>query len=189
MGAWFTETSWPPIMVLAALAAASVAMFLNSQRLKYLVGILPLLIFSPVIYVVEQRIVTERERVEEAVLGITSAFERNNAQEVLDYIAPNNRFLRAEAFLGMEIVEATGPLSVTDVSVAMRNQDSRAISHFRVNGPIRVSRFGDVGHPSSRWDVTWQKQGGDWKITDVRRLDPVSGELMEMLEPSERLTR
>lgn len=189
MGAWFTETSWPPIMVLAAAAAASVAMFFNSQRMKYLVGILPLLIFSPVIYIVEQRIVTERERVEEAVFGVTSAFERHDTEQVLDYISPSNGFLKSDAEVGLGIVEATGPLSVTDVSVAMRNQDSRAISHFRVNGPIRVLRIGDVGHRPSRWDVTWQKEGGDWKIVDIRRLDPVSGEVMDMLEPTERLTR
>jgi hypothetical protein len=49
--------------------------------------------------------------------------------------------------------------------------------------------MGDVGHRASRWDLTWQKQGGDWRIIEIQRLDPISGERMNIDAQSERATR
>jgi hypothetical protein len=189
MSIWFTETAWPPIMILATVAGAGVAMFFTTQRVKYLAALAPLLVLGPVIYAYEQKIVTERERVEQAITGVTSAFERHELPETLVYFSANAFDLRMAAAIAMKLVQPTGPLNVTDVSVTMSSRDSRATSYFRVNGPITTADFGDVGHRTSRWELTWQKEGGEWRIVRVQRLDPISGEGMDMMARSERNLR
>jgi hypothetical protein len=189
MSTWFTETAWPPIMILATAAGAGLAMFLSTQRIKYLAMLAPLLALGPVIYAYEQKIVTERERVEQAVSGVAAAFERHDQPATLNYFSAHAIELRAMAAVAMRLVQASGPLNVTDVSVTMSNRDSRAISHFRVNGPLKTPEFGDVGHRASRWELAWQKEGGDWRIVRVQRLDPISGQEMDPLTRSERIQR
>ena len=188
MNTWFTETAWPPIMVLATVAGVGIALFLNSQRIKYLALLLPLLVLGPVLYFVEQRVVTERERVEHAVTGVASAFEQQDRDGTIRHFSVNADALRRVVSWTLDNVEPTGTLSITDLAITMRNQDSRAVTHFRANGPIAVSGFGDVGHRSTRWEMTWQKEGGDWRIIDVQRLDPISGEQMDLLARNERAT-
>lgn len=186
MGAWFTEAAWPPIIVLATAAGAGIVLFFSSQRIKYLAAVLPFVILTPVIYIVEQRIVTERERVEAAILEVVAAFERNDQPQVLKHFSANRLALRANVMLGMSIAQATGSIRVTDVSVALQNEESRAVTHLRANGPVRARDYGDVGHRPSRWELTWQKEGGNWRIVDLQRLDPITGEPMFLLETSER---
>lgn len=189
MSTWFTETAWPPIMILATAAGAGVALFFTTQRVKYLAALLPLIVLGPVIYAYEQRITTERERVEESIFGVTSAFERQDRPEVLKYIGGQEIVMRKIAEWALDTVKPEGPLNVTDVSVAMHNNDSRATSHLRVNGAISVMGMGDVGHRASRWELTWQKEGGEWRIIDIQRLDPISGERMNIDTQSERAVR
>lgn len=189
MSTWFTETPWPPIMILATLAGAGVAMFFNTQRVKYLFGLLPLLVLGPVIYAFEQRTVTDREQVEDSVYSVTAAFERQDRSDVLKHIGAQEIILHNVANWAMDNVQPDGPLNVTDVSVTMHNNNTRADAHFRVNGSISVLSMGKVGHRASRWELTWQKEGGNWRIIDIERLDPISGERMGINSPSERAVR
>lgn len=188
MSTWFTETAWPPIMLLATAGGAGVALFYTTQRVKYLLALIPLILLGPVIYAYERRTVTERERVEQSVFEVTSAFQRQDRPEVLRYIGRQEATLQRVATWAMDTIQPDGPLNVTDVSVAMHNNDSRAASHLRVNGQISVIGMGKVGHCSSRWELTWQKEGGEWRIIGIQRLDPISGEPMQIDARSERAT-
>lgn len=189
MSTWFTETAWPPIMILATAGGAGVALFLTTQRVKYLLALIPLVLLGPVIYAFERRTVTERERVEQSIYDVTAAFERQDHPEVFRYIGRQEFMLQGIAKWALETVQPDGPLNVTDVSVTMHNNDSRADSHLRVNGPISVMHMGKVGHRASRWELTWQKEGGDWRIIGIHRLDPISGERMDIDARSERVAR
>jgi hypothetical protein len=189
MSTWFTETAWPPIMILATAGGAGIALFFTTQRVKYLLAMIPLILLGPVIYAYERRTVTERERVEQSIYEVTAAFERQDRPEVLRYFGAQEIVLRTVATWAVDTISADGPLNVTDVAVTMHNNDSRADSHFRVNGSISVMGPGKVGHRASRWELTWQKQGGEWRIIDVHRLDPISGERMNIDTPNERATR
>lgn len=189
MGTWFTETAWPPIVILLSAAGALLALFASTQRAKYLLAAIALVLPVPVIYLVERRIVTERERVEASVYGVVAAFERQDRSETLRHFSERAMLLRFAAGKALDFVQPRGRMSVTDVAITMRNQDTRALSHFRANGPIAAVGFGDVGVRTSRWEVTWQKEGGEWRIVNVQRLDPITGEPMELLETSERARR
>lgn len=181
---WFTETAWQPIIALTIAAAALLGMWSSSRRVLNLIGVILLALSAGVVYVVEQRIVTERERVEAAIFGVADAFRAADTGAVLEFIS-----LRAPLELRLGIQLAMGPmqvrvqddLRVTDVSVEMLSEDSRARAHFRANGRIYVGEHGDVGHQATRWNVTWQKEGGEWKILDVERLDPVRGHTVDLI--------
>ena len=85
---------------------------------------LPLVILGPMIYAYERKVVTERERVEESVIGVVGAFEREDRGSTLAYFSARDHELRGIATGAMDMVQPTGRLSVTDVSVTMLNRDS-----------------------------------------------------------------
>ena len=67
-------------------------------------------------------------------------------------------------------VSVESDIRVTDVSVQLTNEDSRAITHFRANATVSASGVGGGYHPS-RWELTWQKEGDEWKITRTKYLN------------------
>jgi ketosteroid isomerase-like protein len=191
---WFTETPWPPIMVFSAIAAGLAAAFVSTQQGRYLVGIVAMLVASLATYLVEGNVVTESERVEQAVYDVAEAFQQGDVDRTLSFFstrstiphleaaAPLQFSLRDVARYALQIVEVRGDLRITDVSVEMKS--GRATSHFRANGQFAVREYGDVGHQPTRWDVVWQKEGTDWKIVKVERLDPITGDTMGYFEES-----
>jgi hypothetical protein len=184
---WFTETAWPPIIILAIGAAVLLSLWSTSRRVFHLLGAILLLICCGVVYVVEQQIVTERERVEEAIYGVADAFEAADTGATLKFISPRALDLQLAVQFVMSVlqVRVEDELRITDVSIEMLNEDTRARAHFRANGTFFVAQYGDVGHRPTRWNVTWQKEGGEWKIINVERLDPVRGDPMPLLPISE----
>ena len=180
---WFTETAWPPIMILTMGAAVMLAMWSSSRGALNLLGAVLMLLSCAVVYVVEQQIETERERVEVAILGVAEAFEAADTGATLDYFSPRAQELRGAIQIAMLVMEVRvqDDLRITDVNIEMLNEESRAKAHFRANGRIYLTEYGDVGHQPTRWNVTWQKEGGEWKIIDVERLDPIRGDPMPIL--------
>ena len=183
---WFTETPWPPIIGLAALAAGFAAAFISTQRARYIMPILLLAAVAIVVYVVEQQIVTERERVEQSITDVAAAFQRRDVDGTLAHFSEHAILLKGLVMTALAAVQVQDDLRITDVSIAMRNADSRASSHFRANGTFDVVGYGTVGHQPTRWNVDWQKEAGEWRIIKVERLDPVTGEPMDPFEGSVR---
>lgn len=181
---WFTETPWPPILILAIVAAGLVALWTNSGRVLNLAVAAVLVICCGVVYAIEQRIVTERERVEAAIFGVAEAFRAADTRATLKYISPRAPFelhLGIQSVMGPMEVRVQDELRITDIDIEMLGEESRAKSHFRANGRIYIGEHGDVGHQATRWNVTWQKEGGEWRILDVERLDPVRGHPVGMI--------
>lgn len=181
---WFTEEAWPPIILLVMGTAVLVALWSTSRRAIHLAGAAVLLLGCVVVYAVEQNIVTERERVETALYGVADAFRAADTGRTLDSIsprAPQLKLVVEHVMVEME-VRVKDDLRITDVNIEMLNEDTRAKSHLRANGRIFVPQYGgDVGHVATRWNVTWQKEGGEWKIINVERLDPVRGNPVNLL--------
>ena len=178
---WFTETPWPPMMLLAVAAAVLVAAFVSTQRAKYLGFAAAVGLLAGGVWWIEREIVTERERVEAAVVGVVQAFQRKDLEGTLSFIAGRSVDLRVMAGGAMQLVTAHEDVHVTDVRVRMTNLDTRAISEFRVNGTFSVALVGE-SHVPTRWELTWQKEGEDWRIVSVRRLDPITGEEVAILD-------
>lgn len=189
---WFTETPWPPIMIFSAIAAGLAAALVTTQQGRYVIGIVAMLIASLVTYLVEQNIVTESERVEQAIYDVAAAFQARDVDRTLSFFSTHSVIpsefdardriqfsLQRVAEVALQAVEVRGDLRITDMSIDMKN--GRATSRFRANGSF-IFRGHDVGHQATRWDVDWQQEGNDWRIVKVQRLDPISGAAMGVFE-------
>ncbi len=130
-------------------------------------------------YIAERLIISDRERIEATVFDMAAAFDHRDENGVLSRISPRQDELRQLVKWGFATVTDVDNLRITDVSAEMLSQGSRARCHFRANGRFEVIGFGDIGHQATRWELTWQREGGEWKIIRIRRLDPITGEEMD----------
>jgi hypothetical protein len=180
---WFTESAWPPIIVLALFALVMGGLWLSQRRGIWLIAAAVALVGCFAVYYVEQAIVTESERIEQNVFDLTRAVCRKDEAKTLSYISKQAPELRDVAIRGMKLVDIREDLDIKDLSVRLLAENSQALSHFRANGTVSVKEFGGVGaYYPTRWEVRWQKEGGDWKIVEVVRLDPLKEERMGILE-------
>ena len=177
---WFTEDPWPPMLLLGVGAIIAIAFWSSSKRVLPLAVAVLCCALAGGVFLLDAAIVTPAERVEGLVVTLCDEFRRNDprALEHFSATAPELRELCATA---MDLVEVDDDLRLTDFQTRLTNQESRAITHFRANATLRVQNFGSVGRQPARIELTWAKEGGDWKIIAVRRLNPVKDEEMGIL--------
>jgi hypothetical protein len=178
---WFTETPWPLIVILGFAACLCLALWTSQKREVWLVAVLVLVAAAVAVFFVEKSIVTEAERVEQDVYDLTGAFQRKDRERLLSFFSLQAPDLRTKALEALNLVDLPDGIDIKDVSVRMSNENTRAVSHFRANGTVSVKGLGSQ-HSPSRWEVTWQKEGNDWKIIEVIRLHPVKDEKMQIFE-------
>jgi len=135
------------------------------------------------ILLIDALVMTDREQVEQSVYDLADAFERGDQAETLNLISRQAPEIRSMAELALENVKLDGRLRVTDTRIEMKAGNSRASTHFRANGSLSY-RGRSVGHQTSRWEFTWQKEGGQWKVIRVQQRHPQSGE--PLTNPFER---
>ena len=173
---WFTETPWPPILICSVIAILFAVVWYAKQRAVFLLGVPVMLVCGVAIYFVEQSIVTEAELVEAAVLDLAETVERGDTEETLSFISANATALRLVIGTALTLVTVEDDLRITDLNVTMMAQNSRAKSHFRANGSFTHRSLGATSNRPTRWELTWQREGGEWKIVKVDMLDPITGE-------------
>ncbi len=170
---WFTETAWPPMLVMLTLATISGLCWVRRRQIGYLLGVLALIAAAGITWYAEQAIVTDAERVEQAIRDVASAFVSRDVERTQSFFTPELQPMVTAAFA---LVEQVDNLRLTDIQVQMLAQDSRAHTHFRANGTVRIRGPIDIGHHPSRWHLTWQKEGGRWRVIKIERLHPLTGE-------------
>jgi ketosteroid isomerase-like protein len=179
---WLTENPWPPIFILGIAACVMVAVWTSQKRGAWLVGALTAVIAAAAVFFVEKAVITEGERVEQHVRDLVEAFVRGDRDRVVSFFSARAPELNALAVRGLDLVEFPSGIDVKDMSVRVSNENTRAISLFRANGVVSVKGLGAQQQMASRWQVTWQKEGNDWKIVEVVRLHPYKDESMQILE-------
>ncbi len=188
---WFTETPWPPILICIVLSVVLVVAWFSTQRGSLLLGVPLLFVLSVGIYFAEQQFVTDRELVEDAVIQFTKTFREesgvfnagerllaNAPPKTLDFISTSAIDVQRRVAQALFLVNVKDDLRITDMNVEMKSANSRAVAHFRANASISVP-VGDLGRQPSRWQVTWQREGGDWKVIKADRLDVITGEIVD----------
>lgn len=177
---WFTENPWPPIFLLSIVACLMLAVWSSQKRRIWLMGAVAALLASIAVYFVARAIVTDRERVEANVRNLAAAFQRKDSAGTLAFFSVQypDRGLIEMALRDVDVRN----LAVKDMTVRLSNEDTRAVTRFRANGTVSYRGAGAGFHPS-RWDVTWQKEGKDWKIIGVDRLDLLKDEKKGMFDP------
>ena len=179
---WFTETPWPPIFICCVAAAVCGIVWFSTQRGKYLFFAFGLLFLSGLIFGLERMVVTEGELIEADVYTLTSAFQQKDLEKTLSFFSEENIIDRAQVRVAMLLVTVKDDLRVSDVMVTVNEKDSLATSHFRANASMTMKGYGEVGWSPTRWELTWRRKEGEWRIIKVRRLHPIRDEEMGFLE-------
>ncbi len=178
---WFTETPWPPIIILAIAAGACLAAWASQKRGLWLVTGLLAVVAIFAVYIFERSIVTEAERVEMSIRSLAAAFQRKDRDATLSFFSLQAPELRTQAEQGLSMVSFPNGIDIKDTRVTTSNEDTRAVAYFRANGTANISGMTSL-HVATRWQVTWQKEGKDWKIIAVQRLNPYKDEKMDTFD-------
>ena len=186
---WFTETPWPPILILCVIGVLLFLGWVSQRKTGYLAGVALCVALCGLVFVVEQQIVTETERVEQRLLDFTAAFQRDSLQrglinavlggpepESLKFIAGDE--VRRMATQALDLVDIQDDVRISDVRTKMTNKDSRAITQFRASASVTVAGYNAVRQPS-RWELTWGKEDGEWKVLRATRLNFLSGQPLD----------
>ncbi|WP_298869334.1 hypothetical protein [uncultured Gimesia sp.] len=176
---WVTETAIPPMIICSILAVVLFVQYYLRHQVKYIVGCLVMIGAIVGFYFLEQSIITERERVEADLYGLIGAFEKKEVEPTLNYISRQAPGLRALVQTALNLVTIDGELRITDVLTELRSENSVATTHFRANGAATFGGFS--GSSPTRWELTWQKMGGEWKVTKASRLNPITGEPLRVM--------
>ena len=187
---WFTETPWPPILIFCVFGVLLFLGWVSQRKTGYLAGVALCLALCGLVFVVEQQIVTETERVEQRLLDFTAAFQRDSLQRgLLNAVIGGGPELESLKFLqgdevrrlathALDLVDIQDDVRISDIRTKMSNKDSRAITQFRASASVTVSGYGAVRQPS-RWELTWGKEDGEWKVLRATRLNFMSGQPMD----------
>ena len=178
---WFTETPWPPIIILAIVAVVCLAAWASQKRGSWLVAGLLAVVAAVAVFLIERSVVTEAERVEQSVNALADAFQRKDREGTLSFFSLQAPELRAQVAQALDWVDMPNGIDIKDTRVRTSNENTRAVSHFRANGVVSFRGLGS-SHAASRWEVTWQKEAAQWKIIDVQRLNPYKDEKMDFFE-------
>lgn len=189
---WFTETPWPPIVGLCVIGVLLFLGWLSQRKTVFLAWVALCVALCGIVFVAEQQIVTPRERVELRLLEFAAAFQRDSMQQgvvnalipgpapaCLSFISASADTTRQLAQYALNFVDLPEPARISDVRTTMSNNDSRAITHFRASATVRAGGYADGVHHPSRWELTWQREQGDWKIVRVTRLHFMTGEPLQ----------
>ena len=187
---WFTETPWPPILIFCVFGVLLFLGWVSQRKTGYLAGVALCLALCGLVFVVEQQIVTETERVEQRLLDFTAAFQRDSLQRgLLNAVIGGGPELESLKFLqgdevrrlathALDLVDIQDDVRISDIRTKMSNKDSRAITQFRASASITVSGYSAARQPS-RWELTWGKEDGEWKVLRATRLNFMSGQPMD----------
>ena len=178
---WFTEDPRAPVVICAIIAALAFVSWLRGQYTRDLWIIGLMLVAAAACVVVDLVVETDAERVASLLDDMADAVERNDIEGTLGFISQQAQDIRLRVEAGMALVQVEGRVRVTDTEFVVRSRGSQIASHFRANGTVAVREHDGQGPARTRWEMTWQKEAGDWKIVHVQRLNFLTGEPIEML--------
>ncbi len=176
-----TESPWLTMAALLTLAVAfGVSGLSRSSKTQLLIaGVCVALSVGVIVF--ERYVVTDREIVEENVIGVVRAFESGDVERTQSFFSAGAACERLLVAAAMNIVTVDQPLAIKAVNVRLQNENSVAISEFRVNGTVNV-RGRNVGHQPSMWRITWRREAGEWKIVRIEELDPIREDRIDRLD-------
>ena len=175
---WLTETAWPPAVLLIVTAVGAGFLWQRRGRAWLLALAIGCLLLVPAVFLVEQAIVTPAEEIEAQILAVRDAVIRDDIEATLAHFGSTAVREKALVATAMAVGTVQPDARVTDVDINVTAGDTLATSHLRVNGTF-LGRGGILAGErrfASRWQASWRKEDGAWKIVALERLNPISGE-------------
>ena len=181
---WFTEDAWTPVAILAIAILILSAIWTVTRKSQLLWAITACLIAAAASFAIDSLVVTPTEQIEQHVVDLATRFQKQDVEGTLEFFSTTAILERGLITWGLEQVTVEPDLRITDQRIKIFAENSRAETEFRANGT--VSGFGiEKSYQPSRWRLTWQMEGNDWKIVNVERLNVVTGETMGISTPSQ----
>ena len=179
------ENLFAVAVVLAAAAVGLAVWALASGRGKFLGAALACGVLAAGVFGADRLIVTEAEVVEARVEDLAAAVVAGEVEAVLAFFSPTAAGDRAAVRTGMGLATIDPDLRLTDWDTTVTAGGTAATCHFRANGTIRGKFFGggNAFRQPTRWLLSWRKEGDPaaWKVVEVRRLDVMTGEPVDLL--------
>jgi hypothetical protein len=175
---WLTENPWPLLLLLAGTAVVALILGVPKGRSVSIVCVLA----AVGLYLVEMSIVTPAEEVEAQLQTMLEAFRERNQDSIARAIADEAPKLRETAAQGLELVTLTNDFHIKDLEVTLRSDGLTADAHLRANGTLIVNQGDAAARVFTRWQTVWKHIGGDWKLVEVKRLDPVNSQEIGILD-------
>ena len=175
---WLTENPWPLLLLFAGTAVIALISGAPKGRSVSVVCLLAVV----GLYLTEAAIVTPGELVEDQLQIMLDAFRDRNQDAINDCIADESPKLRETAAEGLKLVTLTKDFHIKDLEVTVRADGQTADAHLRANGTLKVNHGDMFSHVFTRWQTVWKHVGSEWKLVEVRRLDPVNGQEMGILD-------
>ncbi|MFM9960314.1 MAG: hypothetical protein ACKV2Q_03715 [Planctomycetaceae bacterium] len=189
---WFTETPWPPILVLSVIGVLLLLGWLSQRKTGYLAGLALCVALCGFVFVVEQQIVTESERVEQRLEDFAAAFQRDSLKrgvlnaivgggpepESMKFLMKDADEVRRMAEQALNMVDIQDDVRISDVHTKLTNNSSRAITQFRASASVTFGGYNAARQPS-RWELTWGKEDDEWKVLRATRLHFLSGQPLD----------
>lgn len=179
---WLYENPLPELLICGVLAGLCIVIALQKRRGVLFLGALAFALLGGGLFLIDRGVESDREAVKLALYDIVAAYQRNDEDGTLKHISPQAGKLRFLVMQSMDVFIIGDDLTISDVSVEFTNENSIARSHFRVNASVSHTNLGNLGRPATRWEAYWQKTGQGWLMTDIDRLDILTGQSTGELE-------
>ncbi|MEX2285550.1 MAG: hypothetical protein WD648_00595 [Planctomycetaceae bacterium] len=179
---WFTEDALSPIFFCGVAALVLLWWWRTTSQKALLKGAVAVVALAGVIFIVERLIVTDAERVEIAVYDIADAFRDKDLDRTLSHFSEDAIDERTLVTWAIKTVDIEDDLRITDVSVTLLDQGTRARIRFRANATATYSPYHD--RVRTRWEFDFERHGDEWKVTGIRRMHLIKDEYLNPFDPS-----
>jgi hypothetical protein len=175
---WLTENPWPLLLIFAGTSV--VAMISGAPKGR---SVSVMCVLAAVgLYFIESAVVTPGEEVEAQLQMMLEAFRGRDQNTIDRLVADEAAKLRATAAEGLEMVTLSKDFHIKDLEVTVRADGQTADTHLRANGTLKLKNSGMDTRVFTRWQTVWKYIGTEWKLVEVRRLDPVNGQEIGILD-------
>jgi hypothetical protein len=181
---WLTEDPWPPTVILLIAAAILGVVWSRNRRMLFLGLAVACVVLVGVVFLVERAVLTPAEEVEAQVYAVRDAVVRDDIEATVAFLSRTALKERALVAAGMTAGRVQPGARITDMTVNVTAGDTVAVSHFRANGVFTGDSLvvpGGDHRFATRWRVSWRKEGGEWKIFALERLNPINGETISLM--------
>ena len=175
---WITENPWPLILILAG--TALVLLIVGESKCRgFAVGCA---VAAAGLYFLEGFVVTPTEDVEQNLESMLQGFVSRDQTAIDRLIAAESPGLKEKARQGLELAQLDDDFHMKDITVTVHESGKSAEAHLRANGSLIVRQNNTPYHAATRWRTKWVLQDAIWKLSEVHRLDVVTGEEIGILD-------
>jgi len=165
---WFTEDPWYPLLGCVLVFLALIGLWRTNPKPVYMQAMFGVVVLGALIVFVERMVVTPSEQIDDNIHDLVDSFRRQDLDRTFSHIsesATNERMLISGA---IGIVDLDEDLRITDMDVKVLDGGTSAKARFRVNAT--ADAVGSSYRVRTRWELSFQREGDDWKVTRIQRM-------------------